>query len=220
MPPRAQGIDETIEDMAARYVVALREAQAVGPYRLAGYSGGGVIAFEMAQQLREIGEETERLIFFDALAPHLGSRPVSVWQLLWAARHRGLRDAFGWFGRRRKATAQGDLDGEIRAHLVEGKALPHHLVNHRLNKAYLRAQAAYETSAYDGAVTMFRAKRVSPLFATAGPKLGWEDVLTGEVESHIVNCDHFSMMADPAISEIAERLNDLFALTEANAQAA
>ncbi len=55
----------TIEAMAGRYVEALRSVQPVGPYHLAGYSFGGVLAFEMARALRAAGEEVALLGIVD-----------------------------------------------------------------------------------------------------------------------------------------------------------
>ena len=51
--------DPSIEVMAERYVTELR-AEHEGPYLLGGYSGGGVVAFEMARQLQALGEKVER----------------------------------------------------------------------------------------------------------------------------------------------------------------
>ena len=48
--------DATIEEMAARYVRELR-AEHDGPYILGGYSGGGIVTFEMVRQLQEMGAE-------------------------------------------------------------------------------------------------------------------------------------------------------------------
>lgn len=54
-----------LESMAARYVEDLRITQREGPYRLAGYSFGGVLAFEMARQLTATGEEVAFLGVID-----------------------------------------------------------------------------------------------------------------------------------------------------------
>jgi len=59
--------------MAARYVAALREAQPQGPYRLAGYSFGGLIAFEMGQQLRAAGHEVDMVALLDTGFPQPGT---------------------------------------------------------------------------------------------------------------------------------------------------
>lgn len=55
----------TLEDLAAGYVADIRSEQPVGPYHLAGYSFGGVLAFEMARQLTEAGDAVAFLGIFD-----------------------------------------------------------------------------------------------------------------------------------------------------------
>ena len=59
----------TIEAMASHYLAALRRVQPTSPYRLGGWSIGGLIAFEMAQQLRRDGETVTLLAVFDEPAP-------------------------------------------------------------------------------------------------------------------------------------------------------
>ena len=60
--------DPTIEEMAARYVRELRAAHD-GPYILGGYSGGGIVTFEMVRQLQAIGAEVEYMVLFDSVPP-------------------------------------------------------------------------------------------------------------------------------------------------------
>lgn len=57
----------TIEAMAHGYVHALRQVQPRGPYRLCGFSSGGVLAWEAACQLRDAGERVERLLLIDTV---------------------------------------------------------------------------------------------------------------------------------------------------------
>jgi thioesterase domain-containing protein len=52
--------------MAARYVEALR-AHTPGPYLLGGYSGGGLVALEMSEQLRRLGEHVTYVVLFDSI---------------------------------------------------------------------------------------------------------------------------------------------------------
>lgn len=59
----------SLESLAATYVRELRRVRPRGPYRLAGYSLGGLVAFEMAQQLRDAGETVESLLLLDATPP-------------------------------------------------------------------------------------------------------------------------------------------------------
>jgi amino acid adenylation domain-containing protein len=60
---------ENMEEIAASYVHAMRAAQPEGPYHLGGWSFGGVVAFEMARQLSEQGQEIASLVVFDSWAP-------------------------------------------------------------------------------------------------------------------------------------------------------
>ncbi|GAB4200472.1 MAG: hypothetical protein Tsb002_36620 [Wenzhouxiangellaceae bacterium] len=55
----------SVETMASDYIRAIRSVQEQGPYALAGWSLGGVIAFEMARQLREAGETVNTLALLD-----------------------------------------------------------------------------------------------------------------------------------------------------------
>ena len=57
--------DETIHDMASRYIKEIVTVQPQGPYFLGGYCLGGIIAFEMAQQLSGMGEKVELVFLLD-----------------------------------------------------------------------------------------------------------------------------------------------------------
>ncbi len=63
------GGSTTLEGLAARYIDAIRAVQPCGPYRLCGWSMGGVVAFEMACQLRSGGEEVDFLGLIDSVCP-------------------------------------------------------------------------------------------------------------------------------------------------------
>ncbi|MER5213938.1 SDR family NAD(P)-dependent oxidoreductase [Streptomyces sp. NPDC002838] len=64
---------ESIEAMAARYVAEMRQEHPEGPYVLGGASFGGILAFEMARQLVEAGQEVSHLYLVDALLPGTGA---------------------------------------------------------------------------------------------------------------------------------------------------
>lgn len=55
----------SLETLALRYVTELRRVQPEGPYHLAGYSFGGVLAFEIARQLVQDGDEVPVLVVVD-----------------------------------------------------------------------------------------------------------------------------------------------------------
>jgi pimeloyl-ACP methyl ester carboxylesterase len=81
---QASGIDgegepkSRIEGMAGYYIEAIREIQPQGPYLLGGWSFGGVVAFEMAQQLHSSGEQVALLALIDSSARHHNSQAMEV----------------------------------------------------------------------------------------------------------------------------------------------
>ena len=71
-PERRTGIPLahlSIEEMAASYVKAVRAEQPEGPYLLGGMCAGGLIAFEMARQLKAQGSSVERVLIMDSATP-------------------------------------------------------------------------------------------------------------------------------------------------------
>lgn len=59
----------TFEAAATDYIAELRTVQPSGPYLLGGFSGGGLTAFEMARQLRALGEQVGLLVLLDTPLP-------------------------------------------------------------------------------------------------------------------------------------------------------
>jgi len=79
---QAKGLDgieeplDSIEDIAAHYIQSIMQQNPHGPYALAGYSFGGIIAFEMAKQFEALGKEVKMVAMFDTYAyrtPHYDS---------------------------------------------------------------------------------------------------------------------------------------------------
>jgi len=69
-----EGMYACVEDMASDYVAILQQHQPRGPYRLGGWSLGGSVAFEMANQLLATGHEVSGLVLFDTRPPSLSER--------------------------------------------------------------------------------------------------------------------------------------------------
>ncbi|TPX15728.1 uncharacterized protein E0L32_000062 [Thyridium curvatum] len=55
--------------MAAKFIDEMKRRQPSGPYSLAGWSAGGVIAYEIVNQLTKAGDRVEHIIFIDAPCP-------------------------------------------------------------------------------------------------------------------------------------------------------
>jgi thioesterase domain-containing protein/acyl carrier protein len=80
-PPSLDGSRQTydnIEEMAANYNEVVRAVQPAGPYYLGGYSFGGLVAFEMAQQLRVQNQDVALLALIDTATPQSISRVLEL----------------------------------------------------------------------------------------------------------------------------------------------
>ncbi|CAM5261810.1 hypothetical protein SAVIM40S_01967 [Streptomyces avidinii] len=74
--------DATVEELAAAHVEALRRVRPEGPYHLAGWSFGGLLAHEAAVQLRSAGQEVATLTLLDTGYPEPGHAPTDESDLL------------------------------------------------------------------------------------------------------------------------------------------
>ncbi|MFT5084115.1 MAG: amino acid adenylation domain-containing protein, partial [Lentisphaeria bacterium] len=70
----SSGTTPTVKTLAHGYVAAIKDKQEVGPYNLTGVSFGGVLAFEVAQQLHGMGDEVNVLALLDSYLPHAVKR--------------------------------------------------------------------------------------------------------------------------------------------------
>ncbi|HEY2157300.1 MAG TPA: amino acid adenylation domain-containing protein [Isosphaeraceae bacterium] len=79
---QAIGLDDdrptpaTVEATAAAYIEAVREVQPEGPYHFAGWSLGGLVAFEMARQLVDAGYEVATVVILDTYAPEVSGPDI------------------------------------------------------------------------------------------------------------------------------------------------
>jgi amino acid adenylation domain-containing protein len=223
----------TLEAMAERYAAALRGIQPRGPYRLGGWSTGGVIAFELARQLEQAGEEIELLALIDAYAPG-HPRAVGGDELdETAARALFARDLAGLMGRELPAEAGGlarlDAGTPFAAAFAQAQAaglLPAELDLAATRQLYasfranLRRLQRYAAAPYPGRVTVFRATIPPPLTppppapgagdgepgSAGAAALGWE-ALAAAVEVEPIAGDHYDVVKPPAVEELAKRLS-------------
>jgi thioesterase domain-containing protein len=219
---QAQGVDgrlpplTSIEAMAAQYVEAIRTVDPHGPYRLAGYSAGGVIALEMAQQLRKAGAKVSLLAMIDTLSPTAARRKVSYFKKILLMRHWSLQFAMEWPGRRRRGKLLRINYAIALEKLARGEPLPPELVDFHLFNTFVAAQALYTPQRYAGSLTLFRASQGEMQYLDAGQSLGWDEYIRGPVRVNEINGSHFSMMAEPGVSELIEGFRKALAFNGAD----
>lgn len=79
-PPGLEGSEplHSIPDLAAHCIRQIREMRPSGPYALAGFCAGGTVAFEIARQLTEAGEQVTMLMLLGSAAPQTYRRSSSM----------------------------------------------------------------------------------------------------------------------------------------------
>ncbi|HKG22570.1 MAG TPA: thioesterase domain-containing protein, partial [Blastocatellia bacterium] len=208
-----------IEDMASHYIGQIRSVQAEGPYLLGGWSMGGVVAYEMAQQLTAAGHRVGLLALFDTGTPDSGSdshpedeEEFSHQVLSMIAETVGV----SWDGYR-----HADIDEQLK-HLLEIADMPkmkdgsfpeqtlmearRHL---RVLQNNMRALTTYAPCPYPGRVTLFKAREGSngrPL-DPENLGLGWEGLATGGLDIRMTSGAHEHMVSAPHVSDLAEQLS-------------
>lgn len=229
---QAAGIDATepplgsVEEMARRYIGELKAIQPTGPYHLAGHSFGGLVAFDMARQLTEQGDEVADLLLLDTTTvggPGPSDMPADVmalYELAYVA-HRftgrampgGSVDALaGLDAQTQRSLLADELRGNA-GNALAGDSLDA-LV--RVHMASFDAMVAYEPRYYTGPVVLFRALGGFPRHAVHPARrlehrfdertMGW-DRHCPRLSIVEVPGDHYAMVLAPHAQTLAEAMN-------------
>jgi thioesterase domain-containing protein/acyl carrier protein len=197
---QASGIDgvsmphRTIEEMAEAYLAEIRAVQPEGPYLLGGYSGGGIVAFEMAHRLTAIGQQVGPLVFLDTFHPRQSLREITFFTHLQSLRREGLSYVTGTL-RRRQITATAERqDVAIAECLVRGEPIPFNLRERRLWRNFELAQAAYQVKPWAGKAMLFRAAELVHYLEDRGPSYGWDRDVLGGVDVIKIPGNHSTLL--------------------------
>jgi len=198
--------------MAACYVEAIQSVQSEGPYLLGGWSMGGEIAFEMAQQLHAHGESVALLALLDARIPstaeNLADEDFEAMLMADVVRYFGLSSDFS---ESLKLLPQDELLARVLDHGKRAGLIPadieaaqaHRLIE--LCKSDFRASRNYILHRYPGRVTLFKASE-NLSESLVDPTLGWSDWAEGGVDVQMVPGNHATMVYKPNVGILAEKL--------------
>jgi acyl-CoA synthetase (AMP-forming)/AMP-acid ligase II/thioesterase domain-containing protein len=226
--PITDGVAEqfpNLEAMAVRYLEEVRAVQPHGPYLLGGYSLGGAVAFEMAQQLHAQGQETALVVILDDMVPSLLGRRMAWWNP--AFMFAFLKNAPRWVREELFAPGSHGLLSQVRSKAAAlrrriGNALSgqgsrrSYLENvfnlaslpegfRRVMEANHALRIAYNPQPYSGRVALFRA-RTRPLLAPRAHDLGWSELAGGGLDIAVVPGNHDTMLREPHVQVLADRL--------------
>jgi acetoacetyl-CoA synthetase len=195
-PKGIEGFDdpcERIEDMADFYLQALLRFQPRGPYRLAGYSLGGLVALEMASTLVSRGQDVPLLVLIDSYPDISALAPMQYLRLF----IQRIKRRISTFGQPPRTDIR--LGG-----LSSPDAIPTFApAFERVRDAAYRALRKYKPKVYPGAVKFIRAAEVTEF--PADPAAVWSHLL-GNLQVDTVPGDHLGMLTTH-YQELASVLN-------------
>ena len=200
----------TVEEMAAHFVQEIRTLQPQGPYYLGGKCSGGIVAYEMAQQLISQGQEVALLAMIDILSPpKLQKRTLQYYItelliLFWNLFRDGKLLLFIWqridmllHKLEVKKRFQRQLDDKL-AQSPDFVSAVYHIQE--------KARRKYITTPYP--------QKIFLILASSESKIGkqrqinkWQKVAAGGLEVKILPVDHDTMLDEPEVKLLAEALN-------------
>jgi amino acid adenylation domain-containing protein len=212
---------ERIEEIAAHFLAEVRTVQPRGPYYLAGFCLGGVVAYEMAQQLTAMGMEVRVLALLGTWPPHrrparehlIPREPVLRWQARSALREILELDVRHWpafLFRKARRLAERVFSREYEFDKV----------------GYFRVQVAtanwtaferYKLKPYDGTVLSIAATG-RPLVGMTDPRLTWKTMARGGCTiQQVPATGAVELLRPPHVGHVVEHLKDALASSHAAA---
>ncbi|GCF08365.1 non-ribosomal peptide synthetase [Dictyobacter arantiisoli] len=213
-PRKHQEEFRTLEGIALYYIAAIKEVQPQGPYQIGGWSAGGQIAYELAQQLQKQGEEVRLLALIDSKPPKPDERRE-------IDREKGADDATiaRSLMRRYQVTLPEELASQgdpvtqliyVSEQLKQRDVAPRDVSLEQIRffahvqDTIERAIGHYIPQPYTGPVTLFRAKEDE--VQAPGKRLNEWQTLAEQIEVHLVPGNHITMIEEPDVKDLAASL--------------
>jgi thioesterase domain-containing protein len=199
-----------VEDMAAHYIEAMQAVQPQGPYLLAGWCFGGLVAFEMAQQLQAQSQEVSFLGLLDISAGRGASEELQELDDAAFLVKLVAQDISLSLDHLRQLGSDEQLlyviENVRQLNLIPpdiGLAQARCLV--QILKSHIHAAKAYIPQPYRGRATLFRASEETAA-DSQDLTLGWEKLATEGVDLHWVPGNHHTMVVEPHVQVLAKQL--------------
>lgn len=209
-------IATSIEEIASDYVREIKKIQPVGPYYFFGESSGGLVAYEIAQQLVEKGEPASLIGMLDTYLAEMKDDSISSnvnwvtvirkhFQTLTNGGLHGLKAYVDYYVELLKFKAgeyrEAGKNKKLRSRYGE---LPD--VYRLVEDANILASRIYSPKPYSGKVVLFTAKRQLMLEGNL-PDHGWGKVGIESLSVYPLDCYHGNILFEPFVRQVAEKFN-------------
>ncbi|MCB8949264.1 MAG: amino acid adenylation domain-containing protein [Ardenticatenaceae bacterium] len=225
-----QSIFAAVEEMATHYISEIKTVQPEGPYLLSGFCFGGVVVYEMAQQLVQAGDEVGLLVFIDPSTPenkpHLAEVVPPEVIAARLVRHKqnmaqlGLLARLGYILKsgKNRMTAYWNLFYRAlirdwrrgRAKFFQHYLRWQHVVPTRFSDFYfMHVVSSYATQLYypqtfPGEAILF----YSTLENDGDKSLGWSGLPEAGLKMYEVESTHLGILKRPYIDQVAAELKE------------
>ncbi len=177
-----------IPALATHLISEMRSVRPHGPYMLGGYSFGGIVAYEMAQQLLAAGEEVPLLALLDSYCPKVYREVMRMERKV----HEPLKDLI--------------IGTLIDLFTSETKPLPTWLRHYNIMRTYNRAMERYDAAPYPGSLVLFRCRK-----SLGSLKMGWTGMVAGDIDVCLLEGDHSDLMNEEQLRSVAAYLSKALA---------
>jgi aspartate racemase len=205
----------SVPQMASDYIAEMRTVQPMGPYHFCAFSLGGMVALEIARQLREKGEQAAFVGLLDAYGPGypkiLPNKNLVDYKLsvhLNTLRLQSVSGKLNYLYRRTRSRLQklatvlfGSVLATLRIPLPQ--TIRYNYVARVLNDTVDN----YIPPACPGSVTLFRAS-LQPENIVIDPSLGWKDYVSGELKIIDITGTHNTIMKEPHLNILVQAIQD------------
>ncbi|MEU6357586.1 amino acid adenylation domain-containing protein [Streptomyces sp. NPDC047072] len=196
-------LPRTLLEEAEDYVARIREVRPEGPYRLIGWSVGGILAHTVAVLLQKAGQEVELLALLDAFpaeqwrerpAPEEGDALTAVLRMAGFERtgERDREDVLATL--RRAGSPLAGLSDRALSRIVD--IVPNHA----------RMMREHEHTVFEGDLVFFTA--AAPRAEDWLTREAWRPHVSGAIVNHDLDCTHPQLLRDGYLDEIAARLKE------------
>jgi thioesterase domain-containing protein/acyl carrier protein len=192
----------TIEHHASQALSAIRNRQPDGPLALVGYSVGGLVAYEVARQAADAGQQVEWLGILDELAPSMAQLRMARLTLRWRLRRIRRLPAHQRWAKYREVALRV---------LRRGELWPQSDFDFR---GATKIECRYQQPGHEVPTHLL----VSEVTAAAAEAdlLGWDDYHKGPLTVHRLTGDHVTLLGLPEVEKVARMILESLRKARAN----
>ncbi|XP_039990736.1 fatty acid synthase isoform X2 [Xiphias gladius] len=220
---------DSIQSLATYYLTCIRQVQPDGPYRIAGYSFGACVAFEMCSQLQTQSQAVEYLFLFDGSHSYVAAYTQSYRAKLTPGKESEAEtEALCAFIQQftgieynkllETLLPLSDLEARVNAAVdlitSSHKNISRDSLHFAATAFYYKLKAAegyMPATKYHGNVTLLRAKTSSEYEQNLGADYKLSEVCDGKVSVHIIEGDHRTFLEGEGVESISSIIHSSLA---------